>query len=156
MLLAVAVASDALIPNLQEKLIRQLKMPIGTMVVLSNLGSFVLVLVYIAYTGELYRALEYLARERAMAVLIAAQALCAYCGLRCYLQVIRSLSGVAGVLTTSARKIVTLTLSFVLFDKTFTAAHALSLALLSAGIALAVTAKHKQALCRRPATKPHS
>ena len=46
-LLVVAVFSDAVIPNLQEKLLRGLKMPLGEMVFLSNLGSFVVVLAYV-------------------------------------------------------------------------------------------------------------
>ena len=48
MLLVVAVCSDAVIPNLQEKLLRGLKLPLGSMVVLSNAGSFLVVLAFIA------------------------------------------------------------------------------------------------------------
>ena len=55
MLLVVAVCSDAVIPNLQEKLLRGLKLPLGSMVVLSNAGSFLVVLAFIAATGELGR-----------------------------------------------------------------------------------------------------
>ena len=56
LLLVVAVCSDAVVPNLQEKLLRGLKMPLGTMVMYSNAGSFALVLAYVSFTGELARA----------------------------------------------------------------------------------------------------
>ena len=96
-----------------------------------------------AYTGELARALAYCHAAPATAALLAAQALAAYAGLRCYLHVVRSLSGVAGVLTTSARKLVTLALSFALFKKPFTPHHAAGFAVLIAGVALAVSARHR-------------
>ena len=67
-----------------------------------------------------------------------------YAGLRCYLNVIRGLSGVAGVLATSARKIVTLVLSFVLFKKPLTGSHATALAVLVVGVGLAIRAKHRK------------
>ncbi|KAJ1462754.1 UAA transporter [Pelagophyceae sp. CCMP2097] len=144
LLLGLAVCSDAVIPNLQEKLLRQLKMPVAKMVVYSNLGSFTLVVALITFTGELGNAVDYCRSVPDVAALLLLQALCAYCGLRCYLSVIRSLSGVAGVLTTSARKVVTLILSFALFEKPFSRHHALALLLLAFGISLAVAAKSSQ------------
>jgi len=62
-------------------------------------------------------------------------------GLRCYLVVVKELSGVAGVVTTSLRKVVTLILSFLLFEKPFTAGHAWSFAVLFAGVGLATYAR---------------
>lgn len=144
MLLIVAVCSDAVIPNLQEKLLRGLKLPLGSMVVLSNAGSFLVVLAFVAATGELGAAVAYLRVRRDTALLLLAQGLVGYAGLRCYLNVIRGLSGVAGVLATSARKIVTLVLSFVLFKKPFTGSHATALAVLAVGVGLAIRAKHRK------------
>lgn len=151
-LLTVATCTDALIPNLQEKLLRHSKLPVGTMVILSNLGSFLLVFFFIAVTGELKSGLEYCVRHRGTASLLLLQALAAYCGLRCYLHVVRALSGVAGVLTTSARKIITLLLSFLLFKKPFSTLHACALTLLASGIALAVVTKQRKGTRRTIAT----
>ncbi|KAJ8614218.1 hypothetical protein CTAYLR_001128 [Chrysophaeum taylorii] len=148
-LLAVAVCSDALIPNIQEKLLRQLKVPVGAMVVWSNFGSFVLIIFFIAATGELRSAVDYCRAHRGTATLLFLQALSAYCGLRCYLNLVRNVSGVAGVLATSARKVLTLILSFVLFTKPFTHLHGLALLLLAAGVALAVIAKHRAAAAKK-------
>ena len=144
MLLVVAVCSDAVIPNLQEKLLRGLKLPLGSMVVLSNAGSFLVVLAFIAATGELGRAVAYLRVHQDAALWLLAQGLVGYAGLRCYLNVIRGLSGVAGVLATSARKVVTLVLSFILFKKPFTGSHATALAVLAVGVGLGIRAKHRK------------
>ena len=133
-LLVVAVFSDAVVPNLQEKLLRgmkaprgveqshldarrgthdprrasrnkscveaflhlQLQVPLGEMVLLSNFGSFVVVLVYVFYTGELFAAVAYCRAHVDAAALLLLQALAGYAGLRCYLSVIKNLSGVGG------------------------------------------------------------
>ena len=142
-LLTLAVCSDAVIPNLQQKLLRGLKVPTGEMVVISNLGSFVLVLGYVAFTGELAAALAYCATHPHVVALLAAQALAGYAGLRCYLAVIRRRSGVVGVLAASARKVVTLVLSFLLFEKPFNGHHAAAFLLLALGIALTIVAKQR-------------
>ena len=138
-LLIVAVCSDAIIPNLQENLLRQI--PSTTMVFLSNLGSFCLVFLFVLFNGELSAFLKYLRTDRFMILWLSAQALSAYFGLRCYLSVIRQLGGVAGVLATSARKVFTLILSFLLFDKPFTTGHAKAFAFLSLGVALNLSTK---------------
>jgi adenosine 3'-phospho 5'-phosphosulfate transporter B3 len=143
LLLAVATCSDAVIPNLQERLLRTLRTPTREMVAVSNAGSFSLVLAYCASTGELRRAVDHCRRVPDAAALLLLQALAAYAGLRCYLRVIKALSGVAGVLTTSARKLLTLVLSFLLFEKPFNSHHALGFALLVLGVGLAVAARHR-------------
>ena len=102
------------------------------------------VLAFIAATGELGRAVAYLRVHQDAALWLLAQGLVGYAGLRCYLNVIRGLSGVAGVLATSARKVVTLVLSFILFKKPFTGSHATALAVLAVGGGLGIRAKHRK------------
>jgi len=143
-LLSVAVFSDALIPNLQEKVLRELKYPVGRMIVASNAACALLVLAYCALAAELFPALAWCVANQRAAALLVLQALCSYCGLRCYLVVVREWSGVAGVVVTSARKVLTLVLSFALFEKPFTAGHGAAFGLLAAGVALATCAKAKR------------
>ena len=45
---------------------------------------------------------------------------------------------------TSARKVVTLVLSFILFKKPFTGSHATALAVLAVGVGLGIRAKHRK------------
>ena len=140
-LLGLAVFADALVPNLQERVLRELRYPVGRMIVYSNAGCFVLVLAYCAGSGELRPALAWCGDHGAGAALLVAQACCSYAGLRAYLVVVKELSGVAGVVVTSLRKVLTLVLSFLLFEKPFSAAHAAAFALLAAGVGLASYAR---------------
>ena len=52
MFLMTAVFADALVPNLQEKCLKELKYPVGRMIVYSNAGCAALVLLYCSATGE--------------------------------------------------------------------------------------------------------
>ena len=61
MLLMTAVFADALVPNLQENCLKELKYPVGRMIVYSNAGCAALVLLYCSATGELSMALKWCA-----------------------------------------------------------------------------------------------
>ena len=141
MLLMTAVFADALVPNLQEKCLKELKYPVGRMIVYSNAGCAALVLLYCSATGELSMALKWCASNTEGSAFLFLQACTSYMGLRCYLVVVKELSGVAGVVTTSLRKVVTLILSFLLFEKPFTQGHAWSFVVLFAGVGLATYAR---------------
>lgn len=140
-LLLMAVFADSLVPNLQEKCLKELKYPVGRMIVYSNAGCAALVLLYCSATGELSMAVKWCLEHTEGSLFLVLQACTSYLGLRCYLVVVKELSGVAGVVTTSLRKVVTLVLSFVLFEKPFTPGHALSFAALGAGVGLATYAR---------------
>ena len=143
-LLSLAVVSDALVPNLQEKVLKEYNYPLGRMIVLSNLGCTLVVTLYVLATGELFHALDWCQVNTEPTALLVLQACCTYAGLCCYLTVVRETSGVVGVVVTSLRKVVTLVLSFVLFEKPYGAGHVASLAVLAAGIALATYAKARR------------
>ncbi|KAJ1460782.1 UAA transporter [Pelagophyceae sp. CCMP2097] len=143
-LLTVAVFSDALIPNLQEKVLKDLHYPVGRMIVLSNTGCLLLVSLYVVANGELVEGWAWCRKNQAGAALLFVQAACSYAGLRCYLVVVREMSGVAGVVLTSLRKVLTLVLSFVLFEKPFGFAHLEGFFVLSLGVLLAAYANTKK------------
>mmetsp|Transcript_27281 Transcript_27281/g.82258 ORF Transcript_27281/g.82258 Transcript_27281/m.82258 type:complete len:325 (-) Transcript_27281:18-992(-) len=141
-LLTAAVFADALVPNLQEKCLKELKYPVGRMIVYSNTGCALLVFAYCWSTGELARAVPWCLAHHEASALLFLQACCSYLGLRAYLVVVKDLSGVAGVVTTSLRKVLTLALSFVLFEKPFTSGHLAAFMLLAGGVALATYARY--------------
>lgn len=142
-LLMLAICSDALVPNLQEKLLRELRYPVGRMVVASNAASVFFVTLYVALSGELRQALIWSKNHPQGAGFLILQAFTSYAGLRCYLKVVKGLSGVAGVVVTTFRKVLTIVLSFLVFEKPFTLAHLQAFAFLGAGVALAAYSKHK-------------
>ena len=82
-------------------------------------------------------------------VVLLAQALAGYGGLRCYLSIVRASGGVMGVVTTTARKGVTLLLSYLTFTKPFGAPHAAGMALLVGGLTSTVWIKSKKARAQR-------
>ena len=140
MLLMTAVFADALVPNLQEKCLKELKYPVGRMIVYSN-GCAASVLLYCSATGELSMALKWCASNTEGSAFLFLRACTSYMGLRCYLVVVvGAFSGVVGVVTTSLRKVATLILSFLLFGA-LTQGHAWSFVVLFAGVGLATYAR---------------
>jgi adenosine 3'-phospho 5'-phosphosulfate transporter B3 len=151
--LGVSVLSDSLIPNLQERLLQQLALPTARMVALSNCGSFLLVLAFTAVTGELAAAAAFLRPRPGLVLLLLAQGACGYGGLRCYLGIVKNVSGVAAVVATSVRKVLSISLSFVLFAKPFTPAHLAALLLWATGLVANVwerARRQRRASSRRP------
>ena len=143
-LLLVAIVCDALVPNLQERLLAQLHITMDAMVFYSNLCALCILGVTIAFSGELALAIAFCAANPVVWTILACQAIFGYCGLCCYLAIIRSAGGVMGVVTTSARKGLTLLLSFITFAKPFGIPHAAGLMLLVLGIGLIARAKQQR------------
>jgi drug/metabolite transporter (DMT)-like permease len=144
-LLAVSTSLDSVVPNLQERLFTTTSISTNEVMLLSNLWMFAVSLIYTTVTGELQAALSYCIREQpqTLAVLLV-QASCAYVGLRCYLTVIQHHGGVAAVLLANGRKIITISLSFLLWSKPFTKHHGMGLGLIFLGVYLGVVAKQRQ------------
>jgi len=140
-LLLLAVFCDALVPNVQEKLLGQLRITMDAMVFWSNLAALAVLIVSIMASGELGRGLTFAAANPTVWSILATQAVAGYCGLCCYLGIVRSAGGVMGVVTTSARKGFTLCLSYLVFDKPFGPPHAAGMALLVLGLGLTVWSK---------------
>ena len=78
MLLMTAVFADALVPNLQEKCLKELKYPVGRMIVYSNAGCAALVLLYCSATGELSMALKWCASNTEGSAFLFLQACTSY------------------------------------------------------------------------------
>ena len=114
LLMTAAVFADALVPNLQEKCLKELKYPVGRMIVYSNAGCAALVLLYCSDTVSCKHGFEMVCFQYGGQRVLVLAGLHVLYGLRCYLVVVKELSGVAGVVTTSLRKVVTLILSFLL------------------------------------------
>ena len=145
-LLLVAIVCDALVPNLQERLLTQLRITRDAMVFYSNLSALCILGATIAFSGELVLAIAFCAANPIVWTILASQAIFGFCGLCCYLAVVRSAGGVMGVVTTSARKGLTLLLSYITFAKPFGAPHAAGLVLLVLGLALIVRTKQHHIL----------
>ena len=136
MMLGISTIFDAIIPNLQERLLQISKVKTSDMILVSNAIMCVVLLSYTSYSGELASSWGYcIAHPDVFAVLLV-QGACAYLGLGCYLSIIRDHGGVVGVLMANARKLLTIVLSFMLFSKPFHRGHLAGLALVSSGVYL--------------------
>ena len=144
-LLALSTSLDSVVPNLQERLFQQTNARTVDLIFLSNAFMFLLLLLYTVATGELVVAISYCRHQTGVWWVLSLQAASAYCGLRCYLTVIKQHGGVAGVLLGNARKIVTIVLSFLLFDdKLCNWSHVGGLVLIFCGVYLGVMAKRQR------------
>jgi adenosine 3'-phospho 5'-phosphosulfate transporter B3 len=141
LLLTLGNMFDSVVPNLQEKLLQRVKVRPVDMIFLSNMFVFIIIFCYTQVSGELAIALQFCRKNPTVIAILVAQSACAYCGLRCYLTVIRSHGGVAGVLLANARKICTILLSFILFAKPFNKIHCVGIFLIFLGVYFGVVLK---------------
>lgn len=152
-LLTMAISFESVVPNLQDRLLRRSKLSTADMIFMSNSSMVFILLCITISSGEFFHALHFcrtasqkqLSLPISINLILLLQCLCAYFGLRCYLTVVRSHGGVAGVLVANARKIVTIALSFILFSKPFRLLHAIGLLLVFCGVYIGVILRKHRA-----------
>lgn len=149
LLLITSTFSDAIVPNIQERIMVKLKVRLPDMVFWTNSASCILVLVFTALSGELFLAIRLFLEEPFALGLLIVQAAFGYCGLRCYLHLVKTGGAALGVVCTTCRKLITLVLSFIAFKKPFTTLHLLGLILLGVGIVSVVSKKVRTKKRRR-------
>jgi len=138
MLLVVAIACDAMVPNIQEKVLSGTKVMAVDMIMWTNLLSGMSTFIYTLLSGEFSAALSLFSSQPSVFFWLVAQAISGYCGLRCYLLIVEECGAVYAVVATSFRKILTIVLSFVLFTKPFTRRHFYALLLLQLGVGMTI------------------
>jgi len=135
-LLGISVIFDSIIPNLQEQLLQVTRVQPSLMILVSNAIMCIVLMIYTFCSGELRTAYMYCIAHPSASIVLLAQGVCAYLGLRCYLIIIRDHGGVIGVLLANARKVVTIILSFILFAKPFNREQVGGLVLVCLGVYL--------------------
>lgn len=135
-LLAVAVLSDSMLPNVQQRLLRELNRPKAEVVYHTNWISALLTLGYITYTGELQAALSFLRVRRRVALLLLLQSGAGYLGILSYLETVRRFGPKATTIVTSSRKLFTIALSSVLFGHPLNGYHVAGVAAVFLGVLL--------------------
>jgi len=145
-LLTISTVFDSIVPNLQEQLLQKHRVKTSEMILVSNIVMCFVLLAWTVYSGELILATTYCIQHRDASLILLLQGLCAYLGLKCYLSIIRDYGGVIAVLITNARKVLTISLSFMLFKKAFNERHLIGLILVFVGVYLGYISKkgHKK------------
>jgi len=136
LMLTGSVCCDAVCPNLQERLLRRFAQPRSRVVMRANALSAVLTASAWLGSGEAALARAYLHARPAKARLLLLQSLAGYAGVLAYLGCIRHAGSKATVLVTTARKLFTIAMSYVLFmNHAFTLSHGLGLVMAVVGMA---------------------
>ena len=113
-----SVVADAVLPNAQERLFRDGSSRLEV-TVYSNFFIFVGMTIATLANGTLPRFLGVVARDGTLALYFGTYAVLSYISISCYMTLVKRFGGVTAVVLTTARKAMTLVLSFVLFPKGF-------------------------------------
>ena len=167
-MLTVSVLLDATIPNFYERLFTPTAGTFGTqrapatdfVMMWVNAVALITLAPVLVVTGQLADALTYFAQPANwhLAAVLFVFALLSYAGISCMLLLTSEAGGIFSTALATARKAVTIALSFILFPgKQFTPLVACAGALVLGGIALGATAsKHGGGGAHGPAPTPSS
>ena len=113
-----SVVADAVLPNAQERLFRDGSSRLEV-TVYSNFFIFVGMTIATLANGTLPRFLGVVTRDGTLALYFSVYTVLSYISISCYMTLVKRFGGVVAVVLTTARKAMTLVLSFVLFPKGF-------------------------------------
>ena len=142
LLVMLSVCADAFTPNLQEALFARHGSSRSELVLYSNVLSVAYMVCVTWVKGDLGAAVTFLgtaaASERA---LVAVYMVAAYFAISTWVQIIKRFDGVVAVIVASARKGMTLLLSFLLFPKPWSPWYAVGGVLVLAGVVWTAAAR---------------
>eukprot|EP00045_Choanoeca_perplexa_P003887 m.34174 g.34174 ORF g.34174 m.34174 type:complete len:314 (+) comp12278_c0_seq1:379-1320(+) len=141
-----ALAADAGIGNVQEKVMKAHGTSNTEMIHYSYLVGSVYLLVFCAATGELVDGLVYFNSVPIMESygLVLAFSVLGYCGLGLVLTLIRKYGALAAVTVTNLRKVFSIIISFIVFPKPFNSQYIFGGFLVAIGVALQVYSKQRR------------
>ena len=113
-----SVVADAILPNAQERLFRRGSSRLEV-TVFSNLFTFLAMLFITLSNGTLFKFAEVMTENQTIAFYFGVYTVLSYISISCYMTLVKRFGGVTAVLLTTARKAMTLVLSFLLFPKGF-------------------------------------
>ncbi|XP_023232611.1 adenosine 3'-phospho 5'-phosphosulfate transporter 2-like isoform X1 [Centruroides sculpturatus] len=146
-LISLALVADAIIGNVQEKVLKQYHTSNNEMVLYSySIGCIYIFLILIAI-GQLGPAtkvcMKYPIETFGYGALFS---LVGYCGIQVVLDLIKTCGAFVAVIITTCRKAVTIILSFLLFSKPFRFQYIWSGIIITVGIYLSSYSKHKSSI----------
>jgi len=118
-IVTLSLVADSMHSNTQETLLQDYKATIRETMFYTNLFAAWFSLAVCTFTGELFAALAYCLKYPDTWTLLAVQSLVTYLGVLCFVTMIKSFGAVLATTVTTVRKIVTVMLSFIFFEKPF-------------------------------------
>ena len=145
-LILTSLVVDAAISNLQEYIFTTYNTDEEELVFTSYAGGSLVLFLLCMATGDMTDGLNYLHHHEGYSLfsstsVIVVFAACGFCGVSCVAALTKRFGALVAVITTTARKALTLLLSFVFFPKPFVFGHFLGIVLFTTGIFLKSTAK---------------
>jgi len=139
-LVSFSVVADAILPNAQERLFGQGSSRLEV-TLYTNFFTLVAMTVTTLASGDLVRVIQLaLTTETNLVTYMVVYTLISYIAISSFMMIVKKYGGVTAVLLSTARKSMTLILSFILFPKAFSWYYALGACLVLGGL-LAVSLK---------------
>lgn len=141
-LVSLSVCADAVLPNVQEKLFRQgsSRLEVTFYTNVFTLGAMT---VTTLASGDLVGMVQHAMRDSRLALYCSVYTMIAYVAISTYMNIVKRFGGVAAVLLATARKGMTLVLSFLLFPKAFSLYYVAGATLVLGGLLAASLIKQK-------------
>mmetsp|Transcript_30205 Transcript_30205/g.34806 ORF Transcript_30205/g.34806 Transcript_30205/m.34806 type:complete len:372 (-) Transcript_30205:116-1231(-) len=135
-LVSLSVCADSVLPNAQERLFKlgssRLEVTMYT-----NLFTLIAMTVTTFISGDLVGVIQHAMLDRTLALYMAVFTAISYIAISFYMLIIKKFGGVIAVLLGTARKAMTLVLSFLLFPKPFSWLYVYGATLILGGVLLA-------------------
>jgi len=151
-LVSASVCADAVLPNAQERLFRtgssRLEVTLYT-----NFFTLVAMTFTTLLSGDLLGAILVASRDRTLLLYMILYTAVSYLAVLTYMNVVQKFSGVTAVLLATARKGMTLVLSFLLFPKAFSWFYVSGAALVLGGLAVSSLVKQRDKKMRSSSCK---
>jgi len=134
-LVGLSVCADAILPNAQERLFRlgssRLEVTFYT-----NFFTLICMTITTYLSGDLIGIVHHAAKDQQLAIFMGVYTFVAYLAISMHMTVVKRFGGVAAVVLATARKGMTLVLSFILFPKAFSWFYVLGASLVLGGLLL--------------------
>ena len=148
-LILASLLVDAAISNFQEYIFSTFNADEEELVFMSYAGGSLVLFLVCMCTGEMSSGLTYMNHHDGYSMfssssVIVVFAACGFCGVSCVAALTKRFGALVAVITTTARKALTLLLSFVFFPKPFGFGHFAGIILFTTGIFLKSTSKFQQ------------
>lgn len=145
LLVSLSVVADAILPNAQEHLFKAGSSRLEV-TVFSNLFSFYGMSIITIGNGTLLPFLKVLKDDKTLSLYFGVYTVLSYISISCYMTLVKRFGGVSAVVLTTARKAMTIVLSFALFPKGFSWLYV-------AGSLLVLCAVMVASICKKLAPK---
>ncbi len=143
LLVSLSVCADSILPNFQQKLFSSGASRLEV-TVYSNILALIAMTVTTIWSGDLMGTFALALSNETLLAFIIVYTFVAYVAVSTYMQIVKRYGGVAAVLTATARKAMTLILSFCLFPKAFSWLYVFGALLVLGGLLYTSLLKQKK------------